>query len=394
MMDRNYVEIDYTQVNKKRNVVCGDVFISKKVKGEDRIVSVLADGLGSGIKANVLASLTATMACNYISNNIDILKAAKIILATLPVCSFRKIGYSTFSIIDIDRSGKARIIEYDNPEILLFRQREFIELEKKSYNLKTSEDRDVEIKYIETHLQLGDRLIFFSDGVTQSGMGKRAMPLGWDNDMIKRYIYDLFYLDPQISCKNLSRKIVARSVKNDSNLSADDITCVALHYRTPRRTMVITGPPFYQENDRKIALLAEEFSGKKIICGGTTSNIIARELQLEMEVNIEDMRQNPDAPPTATMPGFDLITEGTVTMNNALLILKKKAEPHNHDSAQKLVEHLLDSDVIHFVVGTKINPAHQDPNLPVELEIRRNLIRNLAKTLERDYLKETKITFF
>jgi len=277
---------------------------------------------------------------------------------------------------------------------LLYRQGEFIELEKQSYDLKTSEDRDVEIKYIETQLRLGDRLIFFSDGVSQSGMGQRSMPLGWDDDMIKRYIYDLFYLDPQISCQALSRKIVARSVKNDGNLSADDITCVALHYRTPRKTMVITGPPFYEENDRKIALLSEEFSGKKIICGGTTSNIIARELQLEMEVNIEDMRQNPDAPPTATMPGFDLITEGTVTMNNALLILKKKTESQNHDSAQKLVEHLLDSDVIHFVVGTKINPAHQDPNLPVELEIRRNLIRNLCKTLERDYLKETKITFF
>jgi len=165
------------------------------------------------------------------------------------------------------------------------------------------------------------------------------MPLGWDTEMIKRYINDICYLDPDISCKELSRKIVSRSVKNDSGLSADDITCVAIHYRKPRRTMVITGPPFYEENDRKIALMADEFKGKKIICGGTTSNIIARELNLEMD-------------------------------------------------------HLLDSDVIHFVVGTKINPAHQDPNLPVELEIRRNLIRSLCKTLEKDYLKETKITFF
>ena len=158
--------------------------------------------------------------------------------------------------------------------------------------------------------------------------------------------------------------------------------------------MVITGPPFYKENDRKIALMADEFKGKKIICGGTTSNIIARELNLEMDVNIEDMRKNPEAPPTATMKGFSLITEGTVTINNALLILKNKIKSTSKDSAQKLADHLLDSDVIHFVVGTKINPAHQDPNLPVELEIRRNLIRLLCKTLEKDYLKETKITFF
>jgi len=132
-MDRNFVEIDYSQVNKKRNVVCGDVFISKKVKGEDRIVSVLADGLGSGVKANVLASLTATMACNYIANNIDIIKVAKIILATLPVCSFRKIGYSTFTIIDVHRSGDVRIIEYDNPEIMLFRNKKFIDLDKETF---------------------------------------------------------------------------------------------------------------------------------------------------------------------------------------------------------------------------------------------------------------------
>ena len=393
-MDSNFIEIDFTQVNKKKNVVCGDVFISKKVKGENRIVSVLADGLGSGVKANVLASLTATMACNYIINNIDILKAAKIILATLPVCSFRKIGYSTFTITDIDRSGKARIIEYDNPEIMLVRDNQFIEMDKEIYCFKTSENRDVHIKYFETTLQLGDRLIFFSDGVTQSGMGKRAMPLGWDTDKIKRYIHDTFYLHPKISCKELSRKIVNRSVKNDSGIAADDITCASIHYRNPRRTIVITGPPFYEENDRKIALLAEGFEGKKIICGGTTSNILARELQLEMDVNIDDMRKNPDSPPTASMEGFDLVTEGTVTMNNALQILKKKLTPTSNDSAQKLVEHLLSSDVIHFIVGTKINPAHQDPNLPVELEIRRNLIRNLCNTLENDYLKETKITFF
>jgi hypothetical protein len=393
-MDRNFVEIDFTQVNKKRNAVCGDVFISKKVKGEDRIVSVLADGLGSGIKANVLASLTATMACNYISNNIDIIKVAKIILATLPVCSFRKIGYSTFTIIDVHRSGDVRIIEYDNPEIMLVRDKKFVDLDKEIFCLKTSENRDVQIKYFQTKLQLEDRLIFFSDGVTQSGMGLRSMPLGWETEMIKRYINDILYLDPIISCKELSGKIVNRSVKNDSGFSSDDITCAAIYYRKPRRTMIITGPPYYEENDRKIALMADEFTGKKIICGGTTSNIIARELNLEMNVNIEDMRANPEAPPTADMKGFDLITEGTVTINNALLILKNKVKSTRNDSAQKLVDHLLESDVIHFVVGTKINPAHQDPNLPEELEIRRNLIRSLCNTLEKDYLKETKITFF
>ncbi len=394
MMKLNFIEIGSFQVNKKRNVVCGDVFLSKKVKGEDRIVSILADGLGSGIKANVLATLTATMASNYISHNIDILKATKLILATLPVCSFRKIGYSTFTIIDMDRNGKTRVIEYDNPEILLYRNNQFVDLEKEVFQLKTSEDRDVNISYFETTLKLNDRLIFFSDGVTQSGMGNTITPLGWDIEKVKSYLYELIFQNPNILCQRLATKIVNRAVKNDSNLSADDITCAAIHYRNARETMVVSGPPFYEENDAKIATLADEFAGKKIVCGGTTSNIIARELNLELEVNISDLLKNPEAPPTASMPGFDLVTEGTVTMNSALLFLNKKGDLNNNISASKLVEHLLDSDVIHFIVGTKINAAHQDPNLPVELEIRRNLIRSLCKTLEEDYLKETYISFY
>ena len=63
------------------------------------------------------------------------------------------------------------------------------------------------------------------------------------------------------------------------------------------------------------------------------------------------------------------------------------------NAATRLVELLLNSDIIHFLVGTRINEAHQDPNVPVELDLRRNIIRKIASLLETRYLKESRLQF-
>ena len=174
----------------------------------------------------------------------------------------------------------------------------------------------------------------------------------------------------------------------------DDITCGVIYSRNPRDLLVITGPPMHKENDTGIARIFSLFDGKKVICGGTTANILARELNRQIRVQLK----NPDSqvPPFSEMDGADLVTEGIITMGKVAEMLEKgdQSAYAHENAATKLVEMFLDSDRIQFVVGTKINEAHQDPNMPVELEIRRNVIKKIAAMLEEKYLKEVHIQFF
>ncbi|HON18662.1 MAG TPA: SpoIIE family protein phosphatase, partial [Salinivirgaceae bacterium] len=107
--------------------ICGDVFISKRIKEEGRVIAVLSDGMGHGVKANMLAILTATLAANFTREHKDFKTIAEIIMNTLPICSVRKISYSTFTIIDVNiHTGEVSILEYDNPECLILRGKEIL----------------------------------------------------------------------------------------------------------------------------------------------------------------------------------------------------------------------------------------------------------------------------
>ena len=151
--------------------MAGDVFLSRKIKAEGRVISVLSDGLGSGVKAGVLANLTATMALRYTTAFVDVRRSAKTIMDTLPVCEKRKISYSTFTIVDLDEDGQTRVIEHGNPPLLLLRGQTPVPIERASLTLEAWKDRV--IYYSEFNTQLGDRIVFFSDGVSQSGLGRR-----------------------------------------------------------------------------------------------------------------------------------------------------------------------------------------------------------------------------
>lgn len=394
MMNSSYFfEVEHFQASKKKMLVCGDVFLSKKIPSEGRIISVLSDGLGSGIKASVLATLTTTMAAKFISSDIDIRRAAKIIMETLPICKVRKIGYSTFTIIDQDNSGKTRIIEHDNPPFILMRNGKPAHIHRDSIKMNSSGDRDIILNYSQFNILPGDRIVVFSDGVSQSGIGKKKFPLGWGNEAIEEYLTELTASKPDISAREMAHRLVHRALLNDDMKAADDITCGVIYARNPRKTMVFTGPPVHRESDCTLAKIAGSFNGKKIICGGTTAGIIAREMGEEVTVDISEL--DPDIPPCSMMKGFDLITEGTITMGRVAALLEETEnfEQLPKNAATKLVLNLINSDIVKFVVGTRINDAHQDPSLPRELEIRRNIVKRIAKLLEDKFLKQTEICF-
>jgi len=119
-MEREFfIEVNSQQRNHHGERICGDVFLSENVREESRIITVLSDGMGHGVKANILATLTSTMALNFTKEHKEPDRIAEIIMNTLPVCSERKISYATFSIVDLESDGRANILEYDNPRCII-----------------------------------------------------------------------------------------------------------------------------------------------------------------------------------------------------------------------------------------------------------------------------------
>jgi hypothetical protein len=391
-----FIEVGSFQQNKFGNSVCGDSVLMHKSIEENRTIAVVSDGLGSGVKANVLSTMTASMALNFRIRREPIVRTAKIIMDTLPIDSVRNISYATFTIIDIESDGNAKFVEYDNPQLLMIRDGSIHELKKEEFRIsrdetqKDSNDRMIMLSDID--LQKEDRLICFSDGVTQSGIGNMEMPFGWGSG-VNDFIVETLKEDPYISARELSRKIVKQSEFNDIFKPKDDTSCVVLYVREPRKLLICTGPPFKEDNDKYLAEIVKNYKGKKIVCGGTTSKIVSRELNLEIEVDLKDVVSS--IPPVSRMKGIDLVTEGIITLGSLSEILEREL-PYNIDQKGAdwdIYRMILDADVIDIVAGTKINIAHQDPTLPVELEIRRNVVKKLAQLLEKQYMKSVNLKF-
>ncbi len=383
--EENFIEVDYCQRAKHGQLISGDVFLTEKVKEEGRIVSVLTDGLGSGVKASVLATMTATMALKFSTSLMDIRQSAEIIMDTLPICSVRKISYSTFTVVDMARGGHTRIIEHGNPSFLLIRPEGEARIEKTE--VRPERWRDRVISYTSFDVKREDRIVFFSDGISQAGMGEFRTPFGWGLPGVETYIREQIVRHPHISARELSRVLVARAEEIDCLTAKDDITCGVVYVRSPRQLLVMTGAPFNRVHDQDLAKMAERTPGRKVICGGTTANIISRQLNRAIDI---DLRQPRDSrvPPSARMQGFDLVTEGILTLGEVLRILEENCAPEElkPNAAVRLTRLLLDSDVVKFAVGTRINEAHQDPNIPVDLDLRRNIVKRIARILEDKHM--------
>lgn len=393
MDERFFIEVHCEQKSHGQERICGDVFISRKVKEEGRIIVVLSDGMGHGVKANMLATLTSTMAINFTEEHKELSRIADIIMNTLPVCSERKMSYATFTIIDIEQDGLIRIMEYDNPQAVVLRDGEEFHPNWQCIMLTSDKNAGKEILSCSFYARKEDRILFFSDGITQSGLGSAKFPFGWGREAVSDYALKLVGDDPQISAKKLASKVVNLAHINDHYNLKDDTSCGVIYFREPRKLLLCTGPPFDETHDKVLAEAVRDFKGMKIICGATTSDIIARELKKEIIDSF--VFEDPDLPPVSSMEGVDLITEGILTLTKVTDILRNysPATALGKGPADSIVKLLLESDEIHFLIGTKINIAHQDPNLPVDLEIRRTVVRRIVRLLEDKFLKEVNLTF-
>jgi len=388
-----YTEVACEQRNYGNERICGDVFLSRKIMEENRTIAVLSDGMGHGVKANVLATLTATMSVNFTIEHKDPETIADIIMNTLPVCKDRHMSYSTFTIIDIDGEGGITILEYDNPQTYILRNNKMYSPAWTVSTLNTEKNKGKEIRTCSFKPKKEDRIIFCSDGITQSGLGTEKYPLGWGEDNLIQYTENLLRNSPQLSAAKLAEKIVNAAYRNDEYFSKDDTSCASIYFREPRKLLISTGPPYEKENDKKLAKAVADFDGKKILCGATTADIVARETGVDIEDSLDFV--DPELPPVSSMPGIDLVTEGILTLTKVTRILKDYSPSYHLENgpADRIVKMLKESDEIQIIIGTRINIAHQDPNLPVDLEIRRTVVKRMAKLLEEKFLKEVSISY-
>jgi len=388
-----YIEVFCQQRNHDGERICGDVFLKKRIKEENRTIVVLSDGMGHGVKANLLATLTATMALNFTQEHKEVEKIADTIMNTLPVCSERKISYSTFTIVDIEHNGEIRILEYDNPKTTLLRGFRPLPVHWERIVMETEKNKGKVLRTCRFYPRKDDRIVFYTDGVAQSGLGIDQYPFGWGEEEIDAYIRELVENDLQISATTLAAKIVTRAHKNDHYKSKDDTSCATIYFRDPRKCLVCTGPPYEKKNDAILGEKVKSFKGYKIVSGATTADIVARETGVSITDSFEF--DDPDLPPVSFMEGVDLVTEGILTLSKVADLLKTYGNETRlgKGPADQIVHMFLESDEIHFIIGTRINIAHQDPNLPIELEIRRTVIKRIARRLEEKFLKEVFLSY-
>ncbi len=393
---RYHVDIGYFQCNHEGEKICGDVMLSKRLPDEDRILCVLSDGMGHGVKANVFATLTSTILLNLSQEQKDAGRMAGVLMKALPIYSDGGISYATYTIVDISLSeGAVSLLEYDNPATFVLRGTHMYEPDWRHvrYKGEASIRGNPDLRACSFVPQLEDRIVFCTDGITQSGMG-RGLTMGWGRNDLIRYVREAVEAAPDIASAELSKKIVRQASAHDLHSPKDDLTCAVAYFRKPRRTILCTGPPFHIERDTEFALLLNSFDGRKIICGATTTMIIARELRREVT---DEKITDPTLPPSSTMEGVDLVTEGILTLTKVTNLLnnihRSPTVQLGKGPADRIVRLLLDSDEIHFLVGTKINECHHDPTLPVEIEMRRNLVRRLALVLTDRFMKAVTVNY-
>lgn len=384
-------DIGFRSINHFGEELCGD-HIDVVSSDEASTIIVLADGLGSGVKASILSTLTSKIISTLMAAGLSINECVATVAATLPVCADRGVAYSTFTIIHIVDNEFADIIQYDNPQVFILR-------DGKNFDYPKEEVTIGEKKIFKSRIRLceDDLFVAMSDGCPHAGIGL-AYNFGWKREDIIDFVETLETAG--YNAKTLATILVDECNRLYGEKPGDDATACVVRVRKRNPMNILFGPPSNPDDGNKMMALFFAKEGKHIICGGTTSSIAARYLGKEVRTTLKF--ESKDIPPIAEIDGVDLVTEGVITVNRVLEYAKDFISDNRlHEKWEfgrdgaSLISRLLfeEASDINFYVGRAVNPAHQNPELPINFNIKMNLVKELSECLEQ-MGKRIKVSYF
>lgn len=384
-------EIGYLSINHYGEELCGD-HIDVVEGGENSSIIVLADGLGSGVKASILSTLTSKIISTLMAAGLSIDQCVATVAATLPVCSVRKVAYSTFTIMHIVDNEYAEIIQYDNPSVFMLREGKLFDFNREEMTIG-----DKRVYRSKIQLQENDLFVAMSDGCPHAGLGT-DYNFGWQMQDIIDFVETMECAG--YNAKTLATLIIDQCNKLYGGKPGDDATACVVRIRKRNPMNVLFGPPKNPDDCNKMMALFFSKEGKHIVCGGTTSAIAAKYLGKELRPTLNF--EKPDIPPIAEIDGVDLVTEGVITVNRVWDYAKDLLEDNRlheewefgRDGASLIAKLLFEEATdINFFVGRAVNPAHQNPNLPINFNIKMNLVEELSTCLKK-MGKRIKVSYF
>ncbi len=391
-MNNLFADIGYRSINHYGEELCGDHIDVIDQNEENSTVIVLADGLGSGVKASILSTLTSKIISTMVSEGLSLEECISTIAATLPVCSVRGVAYSTFTLVRLVNNEYAEIMEYDNPAVILLRDGRGVEIPKKEVNIGGKLIYSSRIK-----LQENDIFILMSDGCIHAGVGM-SLNFGWGRRDIVTFM-ETFY-DVGFTAKTLSTILLDECNRLYGGRPGDDTSVCTIRIKRREPMNLLFGPPSNRDDCDKMMSLFFSKEGKHIVCGGTTSSIAAKYLGKPIRTDIDFL--DPDIPPISHIEGVELVTEGVITVNRVLEYAKDylkdnesyKLWSYKQDGASQICRLLFEEATdINFYVGRAMNPAHQNPDLPINFNIKMQLVVELSDCL-RKMGKRIKVSYF
>ena len=390
-MNNLCADIGWKSINHEGEQLCGD-HVDIVEQSENSTVIVLADGLGSGVKASILSTLTSKIISTMMAEGLPLEDCVATIAATLPICSVRGVAYSTFTIIHIIENETAEIIQYDNPNVILLRDFKVSDYPKTELNIDSKKIYRSTVK-----LQENDIFVSMSDGCPHAGIGL-AYNFGWRETEIADFMETI--APAGYTAKTLSTMLVDECNKQYGFHPGDDATACVVRIRRREPMNLLFGPPRNRDDcDRMMSLFFSK-EGKHIICGGTTSTIASKYLGKPLKASLSF--ENSDVPPIAEIEGVDLVTEGVITVNRVLEYAKDAIGANERyeqwslgrDGACMICRLLFEEATdINFFVGRAVNPAHQNPDLPINFNIKMNLVEELSDCLKK-MGKRIKVSYF
>lgn len=402
-MNELCTDMGFANINKHGEQLCGDHV--EIVHPEERLtLMVLADGLGSGVKANILSTLTAKIISTMMANYLAVEDCVETIAATLPVCKERHIAYSTFTIIRVADNHDAEIIQYDNPQVILLRQGKNFDYPK---TVQIVEDSSSDSEFsagrktiYKTRLKIheDDTFIAMTDGVVHAGIG-RSLNLEWQREHIIAFLEGIY--NREYTAKTLSSMLLDKCYSLYGGEPGDDATICTVKIRRRCPVNLLIGPPVNPADVPKMMGLFFSKEGKHLICGGTTSALAAEFLGKPLETKITGY-VNQEIPPTAEISGVDLVTEGIITIHKVLEYARDYIGNNDRyaqwnagkDGASEIARFLFEEATdINLYVGRAVNPAHQNAGLPPGFGMKTDMIDKLAICLKQ-MGKRIKVSYF